>query len=107
MTILLTKISDDATCILVHEELEHGRVMTIIARGVRRKAMKQFTIEHIGLLVQEPVNMARWYNEVLGFHIQLSSQHDDAEKSVAFVTDAHDNVMLEFGKLPAISPISN
>ena len=68
--------------------------------------MKHFMIEHIGLIVQEPVAMAQWYKDVLGFHVKLSSPNDEAEKSVAFVTDRDEKVMLEFGKLPAIAPIS-
>jgi catechol-2,3-dioxygenase len=73
--------------------------------SVIHKNMKKFNIEHIGLLVKEPVKMAEWYKNVLGFHIKLSSKTDEFEKSVAFITDKNNKVMLELGKLPDISPL--
>lgn len=67
--------------------------------------MRKFKIEHIGIIVKEPVKMAKWYKDVLGFDIKLSSPNDESEKSVAFVTDKDSRVMLEFGKLPDIHPL--
>jgi hypothetical protein len=66
--------------------------------------MKKYEIEHIGICVEEPIEMANWYRETLGFNIKFSAQ--DEEKGVAFVTDGGDKVMLELGKLPGILPLT-
>lgn len=60
--------------------------------------MKRFEIEHIGIAVEKPIEMAKWYQEVLGFNIKFSAE--DEEKGVAFLTDGSDKVMLELGKVP-------
>lgn len=65
--------------------------------------MKKYEIEHIGIIVTEPVKMANWYRDVLGFNIKFSAQ--DHEKAVAFLTDSNDHVMLEFGKVPNVPPL--
>jgi len=44
---------------------------------------------------------------VLGFNIKLSSENDDKDKSVAFITDKDNNVMMEVGKLLNIAPLSS
>jgi hypothetical protein len=55
-------------------------------RGVKGlSAMKKFEIEHIGISVKEPVKMANWYQETLGFDIKFSAEDD--EKAVAFITE--------------------
>jgi catechol-2,3-dioxygenase len=66
--------------------------------------MNKFEIEHIGIAVKEPVKMANWYQEALGFNIKFSAQ--DEEKGVAFLTDGSDRVMLELGKLPDVLPLA-
>jgi glyoxylase I family protein len=66
--------------------------------------MKKYEIEHIGICVEKPIEMANWYHEVLGFNIQFSAQ--DKEKGVAFLTDGSDRVMLELGKVPNILPLT-
>lgn len=65
--------------------------------------MKKYEIEHIGISVTEPVKMANWYRDVLGFNIKFSAQ--DNEKAVAFLTDSNDKVMLEFGQVPNVAPL--
>ncbi|MBN2012183.1 VOC family protein [candidate division KSB1 bacterium] len=67
--------------------------------------MKRFEIEHIGITVTEPVEMAHWYQDIVGFNIKFSGQ--DEEKGVVFLTDSVGKVMLEFGKLPNISALSD
>jgi catechol-2,3-dioxygenase len=67
--------------------------------------MKNFEIEHIGITVVEPIEMAKWYQEVLGFNIIFSAQ--DGEKGVAFLSDCNKRVMLEFGKVPDVSPLTD
>ena len=67
--------------------------------------MKKYEIEHIGITVTEPVEMANWYQDVLGFKIVFSGQ--DKEKGVAFLTDSSGKVMLEFGRVPNVSPLSD
>lgn len=62
-----------------------------------------FRIEHIGLCVTAPVEMAQWYERVLGFKIVFSAQDD--EKAVAFIADASGHSMLELGRLPGIAPL--
>ena len=66
--------------------------------------MKKFEIEHIGICIEKPVEMANWYCETLGFNIKFSAE--DEEKGVAFITDASDRVMLELGRLPDVLPIT-
>jgi catechol 2,3-dioxygenase-like lactoylglutathione lyase family enzyme len=65
--------------------------------------MKKYEIEHIGICVEDPVAMANWYRDVLGFNIKLAGQ--DEEKAVAFITDANNKVMLEFGRVPNVGPL--
>lgn len=66
--------------------------------------MKRFEIEHIGIAVEKPTEMAKWYMEALGFNIQFSEE--DEEKGVAFIVDCSDKVMLEFRELPNVLPIA-
>lgn len=65
--------------------------------------MKKFKIEHIGISVAEPIEMAKWYQETLGFNIKFLAQ--DEEKGVAFLTDGRDGVLLEFGRVPNVMPL--
>ena len=67
--------------------------------------MKKYEIEHIGIAVEKPIEMANWYRDTLGFNIKFSAE--DEEKSVAFLTDGSDRVMLEFGELPNVSPLAS
>lgn len=67
--------------------------------------MRKFEIEHIGIAVEKPIEMANWYHETLGFNIKFSAQ--DEEKGVAFLTDSSDKVMLELGKIPNVSPLAD
>ena len=67
--------------------------------------MKNFEIEHIGIAVENPIEMANWYRETLGFNIKFSAE--DEEKGVAFLTDCTDKVMLELGKIPNVSPLAD
>lgn len=46
--------------------------------------MKRYRIEHIGVVVKEPLLMAQWYREVLGFNVKFTAE--DHEKAVAFLT---------------------
>jgi hypothetical protein len=64
----------------------------------------EFEIDHIGIAVKEPVKMAKWYQEALGFKIRFSAE--DNEKAVAFLTDSGCRVMLELGRLPDVLPLT-
>lgn len=66
--------------------------------------MKKYEIEHIGICVEKPIEMAKWYQETLGFNIKFSAQ--DEEKGVAFLTDGSDKVMLELGRIPNVLPLT-
>jgi len=66
--------------------------------------MKKYEIEHIGICVENPIEIANWYHEVLGFNIKFSAE--DEEKAVAFLTDGSDQVMLELGKVPDVLPLT-
>jgi len=61
---------------------------------------KKYEIEHIGITVGKPVEMAKWYHEVLGFNIKFSSEGG------AFLTDASDKVMIEFTKVKDAAPLA-
>jgi len=65
----------------------------------------KFSVEHIGIAVEKPIEMAKWYKDVLGFEIKFSGE--DSEKAVAFITDADNKVMLELGKIPGLNPLYN
>jgi catechol-2,3-dioxygenase len=67
-------------------------------------AMKKFDIEHIGICVEKPIEMANWYRDTLGFNIKFCAE--DEENGVAFITDGSDRVMLELGKIPDVSPLA-
>lgn len=62
-----------------------------------------FRLEHIGIAVSSPIEMARWYARVLGFRIVFSAQ--DGEGAVAFVEDPAGHGLVEFGRLPGIAPL--
>ena len=66
--------------------------------------MKRFEIEHVGISVEKPIEMANWYERVLGFDIKFSAEDD--EKGVAFITDSSGKVMLELGKVPNVLPLT-
>ncbi len=66
--------------------------------------MKKYEVEHIGICVEKPIEMAKWYQETLGFDIKFCGE--DEEKGVAFLTDGSDRVMLELGKIPNVRPLT-
>ena len=66
--------------------------------------MKEFEIEHIGIAVSNPIDMANWYRDVLGFDIKFAAQ--DVEKAVAFLIDSSNKVMLELGSIPEVLPLA-
>jgi catechol-2,3-dioxygenase len=55
--------------------------------------VKNYEIEHIGISVDKPIEMANWYREVLGFKIKFSAKDD--EKAMAFITDFDEKVTVE------------
>jgi catechol 2,3-dioxygenase-like lactoylglutathione lyase family enzyme len=65
--------------------------------------MKKYDIEHIGIAVEKPIEMAKWYRDTLGFDIKFSAEYE--EKGVAFLTDGSDRVMIELGRVPGVSPL--
>jgi catechol-2,3-dioxygenase len=65
----------------------------------------RYSIEHIGISVDKPIEMAQWYKDVLGFEIKFAGE--DSDKAVAFVSDAARKVMLEFGKIPGVNPLKD
>jgi hypothetical protein len=67
-------------------------------------AMRKYEIEHIGISVEKPIEMANWYHETLGFNIKFSAE--DVEKAVTILTDCSDKVTLEFGKIPDVLPLT-
>ena len=67
--------------------------------------MKKFNVEHVGICVREPVRMAEWYRDALGFNVTFSAQSDDGGMGVAFLTDHSGQVMFELAKVPEVSPL--
>jgi len=65
--------------------------------------MKPLRIEHVGVLVTDPVGMARWYESALGFEVRVAAEGTD--KAVAFLADCTGNVVLEFGRVPGGEPL--
>ncbi len=66
--------------------------------------MKRYEIEHVGIAVKEPIQMARWYRDTLGFSIIFCAE--DEEKAVAFISDGGERVMLELGRIPDVLPLA-
>jgi catechol 2,3-dioxygenase-like lactoylglutathione lyase family enzyme len=71
-----------------------------LLEGRKESKMKIYRIEHIGIAVSDPIKMANWYREILGFEIKFAAE--DSEKAVAFVTDADNKAMVELGKIPDV-----
>jgi catechol-2,3-dioxygenase len=67
--------------------------------------MGNYSLEHIGISVEDPIAMGEWYRDVLGFKIKFSGKDD--EKGVSFITDNNESIIIELGKLPKIEPLSN
>ena len=90
---------------------ENSRICSEIKENGKNKLsrvkimlMKKYDIEHIGIAVEKPIEMANWYRDTLGFNIMFSAE--DEEKGVAFLTDGSDRVMLELGKVPDVLPLT-
>jgi len=66
--------------------------------------MKIFEIEHIGLSVKDPIEMAKCYEQDLGFVTPFSAQ--DGEKAVAFIEDGSGKTVLELGKIPDVPALA-
>lgn len=63
------------------------------------------TLEHVGLCVADPMAMAVWYRDVLGFELRFSAAA--ADRAVAFVAAPGSGVCLELGRLPGIRPLTS
>lgn len=63
----------------------------------------KFSIEHIGISMEDPVRMANWYRDVLGFDIRFAEEKSDS--AGAFISDTGHKVTLELLKLPVMKPI--
>ena len=90
---------------------ENSRICSEIKENGKNKLsrvkimlMKKYDIEHIGIAVEKPIEMAKWYRDTLGFDIKFSAEYE--EKGVAFLTDGSDRVMLELGKVPDVLPLT-
>lgn len=58
--------------------------------------MRNYSIEHIGITVEDPIAMGEWYRDVLGFRIKFSGKDD--EKAVSFIADHNENMIIELWK---------
>ncbi|VVB62588.1 Uncharacterised protein [uncultured archaeon] len=54
--------------------------LPICALLKERQTLRKFEIEHIGICVEKPIEMAKWYQETLGFNIKFSAQ-DEGKRS--------------------------
>ncbi len=52
--------------------------------------MGNYSIEHIGIAIEDPIAMGEWYRDVLSFRIKFSAKDD--EKAVSFITDINDTI---------------
>lgn len=66
--------------------------------------MREFNIEHIGIMSSAPIAIGQWYEKVLGFKMHYTAGNEN--QGCSFMTDASEKVMVEFGKLPHITPLS-
>lgn len=61
-------------------------------------------IEHIGVSVERPREMAEWYARNLGCRVLLTEE--DARHEVAFLTDEEQSTVLELTHVPQLPPTS-
>lgn len=61
------------------------------------------SIEHIGIVVRKPQEIAEWYQRVLGFEIIFSA--GDAAKATVFVRDAAGKCVLELINAPGLDAL--
>lgn len=61
------------------------------------------TIEHIGIAVRKPQEIAKWYERVLGFEAVFKDGTDD--KGVAFIRDAAGKCVLEIMTAPGLDSL--
>lgn len=64
-----------------------------------------YQIEHIGIAVEAPIEMARWYHETLGFDIKLCLGDDT--HGVAFVEEQGRKMTIELFKIPEAPPLKS
>ena len=69
------------------------------------KENMKYQIEHIGFSVDAPIEMAKWYQDILGFNIKLSL--GDNQHGVAFIEDESCKLTLEVFKIPETTPLKN
>ena len=58
----------------------------------------EYQIEHIGFAVEASVEMAKWYQDVLGFDIKRSIGNE--QQGVAFIVDRSRKTTLELFNIP-------
>jgi glyoxylase I family protein len=63
----------------------------------------KYRVEHIGFSVEAPVEMAKWYQETLGFNIKLSRGNE--QQGVAFIEDESGKTTLEIFSIPEAPPL--
>jgi catechol 2,3-dioxygenase-like lactoylglutathione lyase family enzyme len=61
-------------------------------------------IEHIGVIVDQPVAMAEWYKRVLGFDILFANPKPGAE--TVFLRDSAGRTVVEFCAVPGAAPLA-
>ena len=61
-------------------------------------------IEHIGISVERPREMAQWYVQNLGCRLLLTE--GDARHEAAFLSDEEQSTVLELTHVPQLSPTS-
>jgi glyoxylase I family protein len=52
-------------------------------------------VEHIGISVSNPFEMAKWYRDNLGFNIIYSSEGDPSTNEMAFIGDEIKSTVIE------------
>ena len=57
-------------------------------------------VEHIGIAVTKPFEMAKWYRDNLGFNILFSSEGDVKSNEMAFISDDNSSIIIEVFKSP-------
>jgi glyoxylase I family protein len=62
-------------------------------------------VEHIGVEVTKPFEMAKWYTENLGFKVIYSSEGEAKSNPMVFISDGTGETVFEFFRDPAIRPL--
>jgi glyoxylase I family protein len=82
--------------------LASGELSVMFEKSISEEKMK-YQIEHIGFAVEAPAEMAKWYQDILGFNIKLNIGND--KEGVAFIEESNGHTTLEIFNILETIPL--